>query len=200
MSEGCSNCGLKHQCICDVIPHCNSTLHLSLLMHENELERETNTGQWLLKSLPFCEQYVWQRTEPNKELVMKLNQTELYSMVVYPDEESIPVEEALIFCQQHNKTPHFIVLDGTWQEAKKMKRKSPWLQNIACVSLPTQTLTSHYQLRRNQKPGNLCTLEVAALLMRLQDEDSNADTLESFLHHYSLVLKADKSGHAWQGN
>ncbi|QSA20154.1 DTW domain-containing protein, partial [Vibrio furnissii] len=37
--------------------------------------------------------------------------------------------------------PHFILLDGTWQEAKKMERKSPWLKDLPRVALSPQQLS-----------------------------------------------------------
>ncbi|MBS1230447.1 MAG: hypothetical protein H6R17_3724 [Proteobacteria bacterium] len=86
-----------------------------------------------------------------------------------------------------DKRPLFILLDGTWAEAGKMFRKSPYLDGFPMLSLnPDQP--SRYKLRRSQRDDLHCTSEVAALCLELASEPRAAQTLAAYLdvfvHHY----------------
>nr|MBA2817276.1 DTW domain-containing protein YfiP [Candidatus Pantoea persica] len=60
--------------------------------------------------------------------------------------------------------PLFIMLDGTWTEARKMFRKNPWLDALPVMSLNV-TAPSRYTLREAYGEGQHCTTEVAAVLL-----------------------------------
>jgi len=83
--------------------------------------------------------------------------------------------------------PLFILLDATWAEARKMFRKSPYLDRFPVLSLEPAQI-SRYQLRRSRRDDHFCTSEVAALCLELAGESEAAATLEAYLdvytHHY----------------
>ena len=72
---------------------------------------------------------------------------------------------------------HFLVLDSTWQESKKMINKSPYLKQIPTVALATEA-SSTFQRRRNQIEGGLCTAEVVIELLRQRGDDDCANHLK----------------------
>ena len=191
----CAGCGLHHQCVCHRLPRFEIPAHITLLMHENELSRETNSGQWLLKAIPSTSQHIWQRTKPCPTLIALITDPTYVTYLLFPNEQSIALSEATTTAVKDGKTPLFIILDGTWQEAKKMLRKSPWLANLPCVHLVPQQ-ASNYQLRRNQQQGHLCTLEVGSSIVQELGLNQQAAQLNDFSHHYMRAYKADKSGHA----
>ncbi|ENM5751202.1 TPA: tRNA-uridine aminocarboxypropyltransferase [Vibrio mimicus] len=195
MSSVCPECGLKFQCLCAAIPKLTAPFQLSLLTHDNEWQRETNTGRWLTKSLDECQAYSWSRVSANTALQARIAQPNTRSFLVYPSEESVDLEHALTSLTAE-ESAHFIVLDATWQEARKMERKSPWLADLPRVHLTTQQ-ASAYRLRRNQQQGNLCTLEVGLALLRQFQAKPQTDALEQFYHYSMNVFQADKSGHRW---
>ena len=86
-----------------------------------------------------------------------------------------------------SRRPLFVLLDATWPEARKMFRKSPYLDHLPVLSLQPEQL-SRYRLRRSQRDNHICTSEVAALCMELAGEPLAAQTLEAYLdvftHHY----------------
>lgn len=216
--KGCPQCGFHHQCICDEIPQIESPLSIALLMHENELQRETNTGRLLLQTLPNCSQYTWQRREPPLDLIAMLKQQATHAYVLFPSEHSIDVTTLKNTRANQNATnvtctndfkgstiidnsyegnyiqPLFIILDATWQEARKMFRRSPWLKALPQVHL-SSNVTSRYQLRRNQDDGHLCTCEVAIELLNQLGDPQSGDQLNRYFEHYLKVFKADKCGH-----
>ncbi|UUM30711.1 tRNA-uridine aminocarboxypropyltransferase [Vibrio japonicus] len=194
----CPGCGLSFNCVCQCIPKLDIDAHFALLMHENELSRDTNTGQWLLAAIPSSSRHIWQRKSPCSELMKLLDDPSVMPYLLFPGEESIAVSDAKrIALNTEKKKPLFLILDGTWQEAKKMLRKSAWLQTLPLVHInPSQN--SVYQLRRNQSDGHLCTLEVGAEVIRELGDAEQADRLMQFFTHYMRVFQADKSGHPFQ--
>ena len=191
----CSGCGLHHQCVCLQQPTFDIPAHIALLMHENELARETNTGQWLLKTIASTSQHIWQRKQPCPTLIGLIENPAYCAYLLFPNEDSIALSDATIATQKNGKKPLFIVLDGTWQEAKKMLQKSPWLQALPSVHLTPQQ-QSTYQLRRNQQQGHLCTLEVGSCIVAELGLEPQAQQLDDFFQYYMRAFKADKSGHA----
>lgn len=102
------------------------------------------------------------------------------------------------------KRPLFVLLDATWPEARKMFRKSLYLNGLPVLSLQPEQL-SRYRLRRSTRDDHFCTSEVAALCLDLAGEPHAAQTLEAYLdvftHHYlrakqQLPLLPDEAVHA----
>ncbi|GAM56335.1 hypothetical protein JCM19231_416 [Vibrio ishigakensis] len=183
----CERCGFIHNCVCEAKPLVESPFELVLLYHPNELRRATNTGKLLASCLTQVSQYEWSRTAPPVELLERIKQHD-NARLLFPSENSAPLEGAL------STNSLYIVLDATWQEAKKMLNKSPWLQELAQVHLDSAS-DSNYSLRRNQEAGNLCTFEVGSAILAVHEETSSADKLNRFFQHYLKVFQADRSGH-----
>ncbi|MCF7506732.1 DTW domain-containing protein [Vibrio sp. L3-7] len=192
--QACSSCGFTHQCICHLIPSIESQTDLVLLTHENELSRDTNTGKLLQQSLQQCQSFVWQRKTPPAELMALLEDKTRQPFLLFPSDTSIECQQAVI-TKAKNRKPLFIILDGTWQEAKKMLNKSIWLQAIPQVHLNI-TSESSYTLRRNQDSGHLCTCEVGVELLKALGEDEQAQQIDGYFQHYLKVFQADKCGHS----
>jgi DTW domain-containing protein YfiP len=109
-------------------------------------------------------------------------------LVVFPAEYADPqrvvgpVLPAAPFAD--GRRPLFVLLDGTWSEARKMFRKSPYLDRLPVLSLhPDQV--SGYRLRRSSHEHHFCTSEVAALCLALAGEDRAADALAAWLDVFS---------------
>jgi DTW domain-containing protein len=88
---------------------------------------------------------------------------------------------------QPGKRPLFILLDGTWAEARKMFRRTPCLDHLPVLSLQPEQLSA-YRLRRSRREDHFCTSEVAALCLNLASEAIAGQILEAYLdvftHHY----------------
>jgi hypothetical protein len=130
----------------------------------------------------------WARTEVYPALLALLVDPQWQAFVVFPGEFVKPdrVVQAVqpLPCGQR---PLFILLDATWPEARKMFRKSPYLNALPVLSLNPEQV-SRYQLRRSQRDDHFCTSEVAAMCLELAGEAHAAHTLEAYLdvytHHY----------------
>jgi DTW domain-containing protein YfiP len=164
------------------------------VIHQNEFARDTNTGHWLEKSFINATTHLWQRTTPCPELVKLIETGDFDPYLLFPKSTGLNMETLQTRHKYSSKKPLFIVLDGTWQEVRKMLRQTAWLNNIPAITL-TPSSNSIYHLRRNQAKGNLCTLEVGCQLLTELGYNEDAKQLLAFLNHYTLAFKADKSGH-----
>ncbi len=200
-TEACLQCGFIHNCICHLQPDIHNAFQLAILSHPKELNKESNTGRLLQNSLSNCQTYTWSRVEPVEALITASQNPNTRTWLLFPHPDATSsaefqqrVEQEIIQPQQQL----FIILDSTWQEAKKMLRKSPWLQDLPCLSLDLKHL-SEYQLRRNQQAGNYCTCEVGIELLSLMKMPEQAENLHHYFSAFNTVFQADKSGHQYLG-
>ncbi|MCG8611585.1 MAG: DTW domain-containing protein [Pseudomonadales bacterium] len=168
-----------------------------LLTHQNELRKTSNTGQLVLQALGASAiRVIWQRAQPDPDFITAIqhgNTALLYPdprPVLNPDLHSKPSGEdsrhsestsnTLVGTQIFQNFDQFIILDGTWQEARKMFNRSPYLQSIPRVQLDA-IAASNYYLRRNQRSNCCCTAEaVIQLLERKEDYESASRLVNLF--------------------
>lgn len=143
-------------------------LSFYLLTHEQELERETRSSIPAIEMLAdSCHTTVWKRTEPDPLIASGLSATD--TVLVYPADEGQPV--ASLDCVRN-----FVLLDGTWQEARKIYNRSPYLRRFPILTIRAEA-SSVYRLRRNQKDGGLCTAETIAEILKLKGHPGLAGQL-----------------------
>lgn len=190
--KSCPQCGFRFNCICKHTPALMSKVNIALLLHPNEVNRSTNTGKLVSSCLNCCTEFTWDRVSPPEALLALISGDNYAPILLFPsDRSSLLGEESL---STLSKPPLFIILDATWQEAKKMVRQSPWLRTLPTMQLQPKTLST-YSLRRNQESGNLCTCETAAELLGMAGEAVNARDLMIYFDLYLKVYQSDKSGH-----
>ena len=158
-----------------------------LLMADIEPLKPSNTGWLIADVVTDTFAYGWARTEVAPELLTLLSDPQWQPYVVFPREFADDARVVHDIAHDTQKRPLFILLDGTWDEARKMFRKSPYLQNFPVLSLQPEQL-SRYQLRRAQSAAHLCTAEVGALCLHLANEPQAAAALQAyfevFTEHY----------------
>ncbi|MCQ2042806.1 tRNA-uridine aminocarboxypropyltransferase [Stutzerimonas kunmingensis] len=184
----CERCRVPFShCLCPWLPTIESDCGVCLLMHDIEPLKPSNTG-WLIADVvrdTFA--FTWQRTDVDPRLLALLADPQWQPLVIFPGEyaESRRVVEQVE--RENAKRPLFVLLDATWTEARKMFRKSPYLDGLPVLSLRPEAL-SRYRLRRSTRSDHLCTAEVAALCLDLAGESAAANTLDAlldvFTEHY----------------
>ncbi|USH04031.1 DTW domain-containing protein [Grimontia kaedaensis] len=195
----CPSCGFHYNCLCEAVPKLDSHVRIELLMHETETGRATNTGQLLENALPYCRRHVWQRKTPPLELLTLLADPAAQPYLVFPGEEAIALEKAVsrMTSKPEAKPIHFIIIDATWQQARKMLRQSPWLEDVPMITLP-EGLSTRYALRRNQPEGSLCTCEVGMVLMDAMGEAENAVEVGKYFDKFMQVFELDRQHQSLQ--
>lgn len=176
--DRCEQCLIaKHYCICEGAEYASCDAAVCLLMYHNESFKPSNTGRLIAEIVPDNYAFRWDRTSPDPALLALLNNDKYQPFVIFPAED---VETDRVVTQVEpvaGKTPLFIFLDGTWREAKKMIRKSPYLDNLPVLSITAQKL-SDYRLRVAPHAHQLGTAEVAIMLLALAGEVDASTKLE----------------------
>jgi len=187
----CSGCLMAQDfCICDLRPEnvpCRAQIWL--LMHPEEIYKPTNTGRLLADCLPDTQVFYWYRTEPNAQLLTLLQNDQYQPFIIFPDDMEDYAHRVVQFDQvmthqnnksdNSNKIPVFIILDGTWRQARRMFRKSPYLADLPVLPLKTDRLT-RYALRKPASEQHLCTVEVGIELLKQAGEIQAAEAVEGY--------------------
>ena len=190
----CPGCRLvASHCLCSVRPVIPTQAGVCLLMADIEPLKPSNTGWLIADVVPDTFAFGWTRTEVAPDLLTLLANPQWQPLLVFPGEfteigrvvTEIPVP---IPCSPAiSKRPLFVLLDATWPEARKMFRKSPYLNHLPVLSLASEQV-SRYLLRRSKRGDHFCTAEVAALCLNLAGDGHASLTLDAYLdvftHHY----------------
>ena len=192
-----------------------------LIMAEFEPLKPSNTGWLVADVLPATMAFGWSRTSVDPALLDLLADSQWQPYVVFPAEFAAPervvtglvtpnpdADGAAVDASLPNrppklspklppnhpiKRPLFVLLDGTWSEARKIFRKSPYLNRFPVLSLQP-ALPSTYRLRRSSHAHHYCTAEVAALCLALAGDLAAAQALSAYLEVFSSrYLRARQS-------
>jgi len=165
---------------------------MCLLMAEFEPLKPSNTGWLVADVVPQTWAFAWSRTAVDPALLALLDDPQWQPCVVFPGEFAAP-GRVVTELPSTALAPLFILMDGTWAEARKMFRKSPYLDRFPVLSLHPEQL-SRYKLRRSWHEHHFCTSEVAALCLALGGDAHAAQTLEAWLDVFSeRYLRAKQS-------
>ncbi len=199
--ERCAGCRLVlSHCMCATRSSVPSRAGVCLLMADIEPLKPTNTGWLVADVVPDTFAFGWARTEVDPGLLALLADPQWATMVVFPGEYAAPERVVETVEPPAGRRPLFILLDATWAEARKMFRKSPYLDRFPVLSLRPEQVSS-YILRRSRRDDHFCTSEVAALCLELAGDARAARTLDAtldvFTHHY--VQARNQLPVAWDG-
>jgi len=151
-------------------------MQIILLTHSREVSKKTNTGQLVQQFIPHTQTIVWRRTQPDKKLLQLIKSGN--TALVYPSEDK---ENSVA----HNDFETFILIDSTWQEARKIYNRSPYLHDLPRLELKPAS-QSKYNLRRNQHEGGLCTAECAIELLLAKGKAKLANELDISFNNFIL--------------
>lgn len=187
----CQSCLLPvRACICEDKPKAFAGSAFCFIMYRGEVYKPSNTGRLVADIMQDNYAFRWDRTEPDPQLLALLQDPKYRPIVIFPHQYAeaprcihSPSE---LDDGDTDKQNLFIMLDGTWREAKKMFRSS-YLQALPVLGLSPE-VKPHYQLRESVHPFQLCTVEVARLVLDLNGEAEAASALgayfDLFKRHY----------------
>lgn len=189
--ESCNACGLPMiNCICNQTAKVSTKAKLWILSSEREFYRPSNTARLLKLINPdSTEIFLWERINNPEQLIQNIN-LEKYSVFILFPAESKELEKRIVNFKPTEKVPAFIFLDGTWKEARRIFRKSDFLKGLPIISIEPN-FASSYDLRRGAAVGNLCTIEAAIAILKMNGEHEISQAVEDY---YKLFLKSYKAG------
>ncbi len=224
----CAGCRLlPSHCLCAWRPRVATRAGICLLMADTEPLKPSNTGWLVADVVPDTFAFGWTRTATDHGLLALLQDPQWQALLVFPQDYATPARvlhalpPALQRSAAHPEAqaqapgmgtgpgprPLFILLDGTWAEARKMFRKSPVLDALPVLDLQAGDAgeTAPYLLRRSRCAEHFCTSAVAARCLALAGDSAAAAVLDAYLavfsHHYLQArhqLPADLQGPAHQ--
>ena len=153
-------------------------LRFCFLTHELEFSKRSNTGQLAATLLPDTIVLEWSRVAPPQALLDILQQADWQSLLVFPGEFAIyhADEHRQLYSCDSQGGVLFIILDATWQQARKIYRQSPYLHTVPLYNISNPS-SSIYSLRRNQQQGHLCTAEVVAHILKQEGYTNKSEQL-----------------------
>lgn len=188
----CQYCHVVTQhCLCAYQPDLNTYVAVMLIVSENEVFKPSNTGRLIADTVKETYVYQWHRTEPAAEMLALLANPDYFPVLVFPaqDETDKPRILTDIPPDISGRKPLLIFIDGSWREAKRIYRKSPYLADLPMVSIEPDSL-SRYMMRKSDNEQHLATAEVASLVLDKFGEQIAARTLrlwfEAFREGYLL--------------
>lgn len=199
----CRLCRVDHSfCMCALRPTTQSNCAFLLLYYDDEVLKPSNTGRLIADVIEDTFAFIWHRTETQQDVLNVLNDPQWQPVVVFPDEYCAPsqtVYKGTAVPVFKGKRPLFVMLDGSWREAKKMFRKSSYLAHLPVMSI-TPERQSEYFVRKAAHSYQLATAEVASYVLSTQGEEHNAKLLNAwfdvFSYRYQQGVKRENRGDA----
>ncbi len=194
--ESCNECGLPTiNCICNKSATVRTKAKLWILSSEREFYRPSNTARLLKLINPeSTEIFLWERTKSPEQLITNISKGDYRPFVVFPAETE-ELEKRTVQFEPTGKIPAFIIIDGTWKEARRIFRKSDFLNGLPIVSIE-RNYASNYDLRRGAVSGNLCTIEAAIEILKINGEAYSAEVMNDYYNMFLKGYKASVSGHS----
>ena len=169
-------------CWCNYLPNPKVTLKSNtsviIIQHPSEKKRKIRTALMAVHGLDAgdCKIFSRRKVTETDDLSKLLKLSNAY--ILYPTKDSKNINDVA-----HN-TEHksLIILDGTWDEAKKIYSRSPVLQRLPTIHLELKN-KSEYVVRTQPSETCLSTIEtVAHSLATLENDPTISERLLKPLH------------------
>lgn len=178
----CNGCKLNNGlCICAVIKPFEISGNISLIVHVRELKLTSNTAHFVEKLLPNNAQiFIRGRWNDNFEAapVMESKGRPLF---LYPHEDAEELNED--FKAKYPGPYHLIVPDGSWQQARKVRKREAIFNDVPAVKLPPG-IFGEYKLRRAPQPEWVSTFEATAHALGVLEGEEVRDKMMNFFRHW----------------
>ncbi|WP_213876828.1 tRNA-uridine aminocarboxypropyltransferase [Pseudomonas sp. dw_358] len=189
----CPRCRvLADYCLCAWKPGVEARSAMCLIMSKGEPLKPSNTGWLIADVIEQTTAFEWERTDVDPGLLALLNDPQWQPYLVFPGEFVEPQRVVSEVTCSEGRRPLFILLDATWTQARKMFRKSPYLDRLPVLSLAPEQI-SRYKLRRSKRDEHFCTAEVAALCLELAGDQVAAQVLDAYLDVFSAHYLCGKA-------
>lgn len=193
--DSCDKCGIPTiNCICNKVNKIKSQSKILILSTEREFYRPSNTARLLqLINSDSTEIFLWERTKKPEKLIEYIKDDRYSTFLLFPAEDAESKKRKIEYLDT-DKIPAFIIIDGTWKEARKIFRKSDYLKELPIISLELN-YKSEFDIRKGSAEGNLCTVETAIEVLRLNGETENSLAVKDLYKLFLRSFKAGISGH-----
>lgn len=176
----CEVCKLQVAlCLCALVPRLETRTRVTVLVHHREARKPSNTGQLAARCLA---RGAVERVGQAGRLIAPPALGDEQPLLLFPAADAEPLEAYAASA----RPIALFVPDGSWPQARAMRRRGPALASMPCVRLPA-TGPSEYRLREEPWPGGLATLEAIARALRVL-EGAQGPALEAALLQIFRVM------------
>ncbi|MCP4448064.1 MAG: DTW domain-containing protein [Myxococcales bacterium] len=170
---------VESMCLCDAFPCCDNRTEIHVLQHDRERRHAFGTVRLLKIGL---EGLVVHRMPADSG-------AEFPKPAGFPDDAGVlypgPGSLDLAHLSPDQRPKKLVVIDGTWSQAHRMYRDSPWLQRLPRYALhPVEP--SRYRIRKEPRQECLSTLESTAMALRLIEPETVG--VENLLHTFERMV------------
>lgn len=170
---------VAQMCLCDAFPSCANLTQIHVLQHDRERRHAFGT----VRLLKIClDELVVHRmpADSGAEFAMPAGFPD-DAGVLYPGPGSLDLAELA----PEQRPKKLVVIDGTWSQAHRMYRDSPWLQRLPMYSLSPKE-PSRYRIRKEPRHECLSTLESTAMALRMIEPETRG--IENLLHTFERMV------------
>lgn len=182
------------ECICAAKPEAAGNCAFCFIMYTGECYKPSNTGRLICDVIADNHAFVWDRTRPDPALLALLNDQRYAPVLVFPQQYAAPErciqDSDELSVATTGKIPLFVMLDGTWREAKKMF-KSVYLAKLPVLGIQPEQ-ASQYALREAAHLHQLCTAEVAIAVLAMAGENDAAGKLSGYFSEFRRAYLVGK--------
>jgi DTW domain-containing protein len=200
----CAGCGKPAAlCVCADLDSVDNRLFVLILQHPQEQDRDLGTARLLQKQLaqsrlviglswPGLAAALGREAEPRRWATLHLgaipvagaaSSGTLRSPLVFVDAKGGPLPERQ---GAHPPLDGIILLDGSWQQAKALWWRNPWLLRTRRIRLDPDFRSLYGKFRREPRRESLSTLEAGALCLSILEDRS--EILPRLLHPFHALL------------
>ena len=169
LCQGCSR--PSRVCWCQFVPDPaleTSRCRFAILQHPNESKRQIRTALMAVRGIAggMCKVYVGRKFPGKYEELGEILGSE-DTWLLYPGGKGM----GEVRKGHSTKRQNFVILDGTWNEAKKILSWNPDLQRLPRASLDhSEAEKSFYVVRTQPEDGCLSTVEAVARTLSLMED------------------------------
>jgi len=165
--SACPRCHApKALCYCALLPVLPTQTRVRIIVHRNELYRTSGTANTAHLCLPNSEILPYGIADQGFD-ASSLAAAAGSILYLFPESNAETLDAGLLAALP--SPLHLVVPDGSWAQAKRIRRRTPVLQTIRAVRLPAGVV-SRYQLRRAHEEHQLCTLEAIAYALGIIED------------------------------
>jgi DTW domain-containing protein len=154
-------------CLCSAVLEIDCPYSILVLQHTKEVAVYNNTVSLMGLCLKELKVFVGERWEG----LASIGLSELDNcFLIFPGKDAVAIsnEKASFVLNKNQKSSKvtFILIDGTWRQAKRMFRENKWLEGIPKFSFDSGVYLSNYTIRKEPVDGFLSTLEAVVYSVR----------------------------------
>lgn len=165
----CRRCGRPRvACYCAHVTPIETRTRVVVLQHPRERRKAIGTARIAALCLPAAEILVGFEFEHDRRARSLLADPEAPAVLLYPSPDARDLK------RDPPKGPvTLVVLDGTWNQARSLLRRNPWLESLPRVAFEPER-PSEYRIRREPRADYVSTIEAMVHALGMLEEGDPA--------------------------